>query len=172
MEVQSSASTREGLLQSRLIAGGEAHVQVQEEVFASASVRGSLLKSRLIAGGEAQEQVEAEVQEQVQVLEDVCCNLRLLTQGEMIELKNFCQSYRMGMCVASLSNSNNGLSPPSENWVEKTVDEGKDVVGGLIGDCSNRIGAVCVNGTGVIGDCELGSLARCRNHASWRLNCF
>ena len=98
MEVQSSASTREGLLQSRLIAGGESHVQVQEEVFAS--VRGSLLKSRLIAGGEAQEQVEAEVQEQVQVLEDVCCNLRLLTQGEMsmIELKNFCQCYRMGMC--------------------------------------------------------------------------
>ena len=89
MEVQSSASTREGLLQSRLIAGGEAHVQVQEEVFASAgaTVRGSLL----IAGGEAQEQVEAEVQEQVQVLEDVCCNLRLLTQGEMgmIDLKNF-----------------------------------------------------------------------------------
>ena len=64
------------------------------------------------------------------------------------------------------------LSLPSENWVEKTVDEGKDVVGGLIGDCSNGIGAVCVNGTGVIGDCELGSLARCRNHASWRLNCF
>ena len=111
MEVQSSASTREGLLQSRLIVGGEVHVQVQEEVFASggASVRGSLLKSRLISGGEAQEQVEAEVQEQVQVLEDVCCNLRLLTQGEMIELKNFCQCYRMGMCVASLSNSNNGF---------------------------------------------------------------
>ena len=66
------------------------------------------------------------------------------------------------------------LSLPSENGVEKTVDEGKDVVGGLIGDCSNgiRIGAVCVNGTGVIGDCELGSLARRRNHASWRLNCF
>ena len=37
------------------------------------------------------------------------------------------------------------LSLPSENWVEKTVDEGKDVVGGLIGDCSNGIGAVCVN---------------------------
>ena len=120
MEVQSSASTREGLLQSRLIAGGETHVQVQEEVFASAgaSVRGSLLKSRLIAGGEAQEQVEAEVQEQVQVLEDVCCNLRLLTQGEMsmIELKNFCQSYRMGMCVASLSNSNNGFESSIREW--------------------------------------------------------
>ena len=81
------------------------------EVQSSASTREGLLQSRLVAGGEAQEQVEAEVQEQVQVLEDVCCNLRLLTQGEMsmIELKNFCQSYRMGMCVASLSNSNNGF---------------------------------------------------------------
>ena len=116
------------------------------EVQSSASTREGLLQSRLIAGGEAQEQVEAEVQEQVQVLEDVCCNLRLLTQGEMgmIELKNFCQCYRMACVWQVCQIQIMVLSLPSENWVEKTVDEGKDVVGGLIGDCSNgiSIGAV------------------------------
>ena len=121
MEVQSSASTREGLLQSRLIAGGEAHVQVQEKAFASAgaSVRGSLLKSRLIAGGEAQEQVEAEVQEEVQVLEDVCCNLRLLTQGEMgmIELNPIEWACVWQVCQIQIM----VLSLPSENWVEKQL---------------------------------------------------